>query len=230
MKKSKKTFIPSPRQAEKYTKTTLAKYVKRLAKKLNADLLAFERQGKTSTPAYVNVVNELQSLNNATKKRGRRDRAGATTTDIYTMRKTLEIIYNYFKGRKKTPTKTRVSDSQNIPTVEVIRNISDGELKEIMTEFFSVFGSRDGGDGVPYYLIDSGAIVRNSKGQYVSGGVLSNTELGNELARYLQMKLGGEITRNAEQFLNEFSLSDEIHNRIQSILYPEFDDLLKEDF
>ena len=229
MKKSR-TFIPSPRQAEKYTKSTLAKYVRKLAKKLNADLLAFERQGKTSAPAYVNVVNELQSLNNATNKRGRRDRAGATTTDIYTMRKTLEIIYNYFRGRKKTPTKTKVVNDQNIPTVAVIRNISDTELREIMTEFFSVFGSRDGGDGVPYYLLDSGAIVRNSKGQYVSGGVLSNTELANELARHLQTMLGSEITENAEKFLNEFSLSDEIHNRIQSILYPAFDDLLWGEF
>lgn len=229
MKKSK-TFIPSPRQAEKYTKKTLAKYVRRLAKKLNADLLAFERQGKTTAPAYVNVVNELQSLNNTIGKRGRRDRAGATTTDIYTMRKTLEIIFNYFRGRKKTPTMTKVVNDQNIPTVAVIRNISDSELREIMTEFFSVFGSRDGGGGVPYYLLDSGAIVRNAKGQYVSGGVLTNTELANELARHLQMKLGGEITENAEQFLREFTLSDEIHNRIQSILYPEFDDLLKEEF
>lgn len=226
----KKTFIPSPRQAEKYSKSTLAKYVKKLTKKLNADLLAFERQGKTSAPVYVNVVNELQSLNNAIGKRGRRDRAGAGVTDMHTMKKTLEIIYKYFKERTKTPTRTKVVNDQNIPSIEVIRNISDSELRQIMTEFFSVFGSRDGGEGVPYYLLDSGAIVRNAKGQYVNGGVLTNTELGNELARYLQTRLGGEITEHADRFLREFTLSDEIHNKLQAILYPDFNDLLKEEF
>lgn len=226
----KKPFIPSPKQAENYRKATLAKYVKRLTKKLNAELIQFEKSGKTISGQYSKVVNELQSLNNATGKKGKKNRASAAVNDVNAMKKLLEIIYNYYKQEAYTPVKNiEVYDEKGNVRFEVIREITENELKLIVDDFFSIFGSRDG-EALPYELIDNGMIIRNEKGQFIPNTAEYNrTQIANELAYYLHGFLGVETPENTENFMAEFTLTDEIHNAIQSKLYGDFNVLL-EDF